>query len=180
MKLYASKEYVLNKSASRSVRVGLHIVEYVAVPMLIFFGDMCGTIALDVCTWTGLIEKQPQIMDYLDGDIPKLESIKIESGNYNLKIFGNIAGDSRIIGFRQTNTLTRESNCIITGRVSLDNLFALIPCIDKYMSSLHTDLIDINHALVNIYKKNETLPDDKKMTNGGLDLQILFKELTFA
>jgi hypothetical protein len=180
LKLYAGKEYVLNKSASRSVKVGLHITEYVAVPMLLFFGDMCGAIALDAGSWTSLKEEQSRILDYLDGDVAKFDSIKIEDGRYILKLFGNVAGDSRIIGFRQTNISSKQSHCIITGRVTLDNLFALLPCIDNYMSSLHDDLNEINHALLNIYKTNETLPNDKKITKGGLDLQALFKELTFA
>jgi hypothetical protein len=180
MKLYATKEFVLNKSASRSVKVGLRIIDHVAVPMIYFFGDATTGIVFDVSAWDCLKNMQTQIMDFLDGDFTKFESAKMESDHYIIKIFGNCTSDdSRILGFRQTNIETKQSQCVITGRTTLDSLFSLLPVIDNYLVSLRESRDEIDHALQNYFKKNLPLPEDKIMTKGGVNLQYLFKELAF-
>lgn len=176
MILYATKEFALNRGASRSIRVGLEVKNFLAIPLLFFYGDK-GGIIFNRHTWDCLKDKQGILLDYLDGDLDKLESIKIGSGPNITKIFGTKA-DSPIIGFRQTNSDTKQSQCVVTGKVTMENLFNLVPVIDKYLTALFMSQDEINHALANLYQKNKTIPEDKKITSGGINLQFLFTELS--
>lgn len=178
MKLYAAREFTLNRTSTRSIKIGLEIKNLMSSPLLYFYGEK-GGVVFDFSMWQSLREKQTLLQDFLDGDVPKLDSFKISSGAYATKIFGRKA-ESSIIGFRQFNTDSLESQCVITGSISMDTLFMLAPIINKYLQDLIESVDEVNSALRNYYEKKLDIPEDKRITKGGVNIPYLFKELDSA